>query len=339
MSTDYKQTIIDSLDILRKRDLADKSPFGARAYAKVISELKNYDKPITHYEDVKNIDGIGDKIQKKIKEILETGVLKSAERAKELYNIDALDALQKIYGVGPAKATDLIKQGITSIAQLREEVKKDPKILNDKQKIGLRFYEDLLERIPREEMEEHRDILSSLLPDEMAEYDTEIVGSFRREATSSGDIDVLIRVPKGTPDKLAKENLTLYVQMLQGFGYIEEILALGDHKCMAISRMYKGKARRLDLLMTPDEEYAYAMLYFTGSDRFNVAFRQYALDKGYTLNEHKLMAIRNGVREVPYMDSEKDIFKFLGLRYIEPSKRIDHNQIIPIKSRPKVAAI
>jgi DNA polymerase/3'-5' exonuclease PolX len=336
-SKDYKQTIIDSLDVLRKRDLADKAPFGARAYAKVISQLKNYDGPITTYRDVETIDGIGEKIQKKIKEILETGVLTSAEKAKELYNIDALDALQNIYGVGPAKATELIKAGYTSIAQLREEIKKNPKILNDKQKIGLKYYEDLLERIPRNEMEEHRDILDSLKPDEMTEYDTEIVGSFRREAVNSGDIDVLIRVPYNVDAKTAKANLALYVKMLEGFGYIEEILALGEHKCMAISRMYNGKARRLDLLMTPDEEYAYAILYFTGSDRFNVAFRQYALNKGYTLNEHALTPIRTGVPTVPYMKTEKDIFKFLGLRYIEPSKRVDGNQIISIKSRPKIA--
>jgi DNA polymerase beta len=172
----------------------------------------------------------------------------------------------------------------------------------------------------------------------MSEYETEIVGSFRREAQNSGDIDVLIRVPADTDSKTAKENLALYVKMLEGFGYIEEILALGEHKCMAISRMYKGKARRLDLLMTPDEEYAYAILYFTGSDRFNVAFRQYALDMGYTLNEHALTPIREGVKAVPYMKTEKDIFKFLGLRYIDPAYRVDANQIIQLKTKPKVAS-
>jgi DNA polymerase lambda len=338
MSTNYKQTIIDSLEILRKRDIADKAVFSARAYAKVITQLKNYDGPITEYDDVKNIDGIGAKMEKKIKEILETGSLAAAEKAKTLYNIDALDSLQKIYGVGPAKATDLVKSGIVSIQQLRDELKNNPKLLNDKQKIGLKYYEELLERIPRNEMEEHRDILHTLLPDEMSEYDTEIVGSFRREAPNSGDIDVLIRVPFNVDVKTAKDNLALYVKMLEGFGYIEEILALGEHKCMAISRMYKGKARRLDLLMTPDEEYAYAILYFTGSDRFNVAFRQYALDKGYTLNEHALTPIRAGVPTVPYMKTEKDIFKFLGLRYIDPSRRVDGNQIVPVKSRPKVAS-
>ena len=337
MTTDYKQIIIDSLEVLRKRDVADKEVFSARAYAKVITQLKNYNGTITEYDDVKNITGIGAKMEKKIKEILETGTLAAAEKSRELYNIDALDALQNINGVGPAKATELVRAGIISISQLRDEVKSNPKLLNDKQKIGLKYYEELLERIPRTEMEEHRDILQTLLPDEMSEYDTEIVGSFRREATNSGDIDVLIRVPFNADTKTAKANLELYVKMLEGFGYIEEILALGEHKCMAISRMYNGKARRLDLLMTPDEEYAYSILYFTGSDRFNVAFRQYAIDKGYTLNEHTLTPIKAGVQTPPYMKTEKDIFKFLGLRYIDPSKRVDGNQIISIKSRPKVA--
>jgi len=177
-----------------------------------------------------------------------------------------------------------------------------------------------LERIPRKEMEHHRTILEKIIPE------MEIVGSYRRGAETSGDIDVLI-----------KGNLNLYVSMLQECGYIIEILALGPHKCMAISQV-NGKARRLDLLVTPDEEYAYAMLYFTGSDKFNVTFRQHALNMGYTLNEHRLELIdkESKVSKVPYMKTEKDIFEFLGLRYIEPSKRI--NQIFKIKSKPKVAS-
>lgn len=336
INTDHTKTIIDSLEILRKRDTANKEVFSARAYAKVIAQLKTHDKPITSYEDLKGIKGIGAKMEAKIKEILETGVLQSAQKAKELYNIDALEALQNIYGVGPAAATVLVKAGITSIKQLREAIKENPKLLNDKQKIGLKYYEDLLERIPRNEMIEHHKIIQDLKPDIMADYEIEIVGSYRREAITSGDIDVLIRVPSNVNSKTAKKNLALYVKALEDAGYIKEILALGEHKCMAISKT-DVVARRLDLLMTPDEEYAYALLYFTGSDRFNVAFRQYALDNGYSLNEHTLTRVREGVKEVPYMESEKDIFKFIGLRYIESSKRIDGKQIISIRSKPKVA--
>lgn len=337
MAKDHKSTIIDSLEILRKRDTANKEVFSARAYAKVIAQLKTHPTPITVYEDLKSVTGIGAKMEAKIKEILSTGTLEAAQKAKELYNIDALEALQNIYGVGPTAATALVKAGITSIDQLREAIKENPKLLNDKQKIGLIYYEDLLERIPRKEMEEHRRIITSLKPKSMADYETEIVGSYRRGAETSGDIDVLIRVPKGVNSTMAKKNLAVYVKALEEAGYIKELLALGEHKCMAISKT-DVVARRLDLLMTPDEEYAYALLYFTGSDRFNVAFRQYAIDKGYSLNEHTLTKITTtDTIAIPYMESEKDIFKFMGLRYIEPSHRLDKNQIMSAKAKPKVA--
>lgn len=335
-AADYKSIIIESLDTLRKRDIANKEPFKARAYAKVIGELKALSTPITSYEDIAAIAGIGDKISKKIKEILETGGLKAAEIAKEKYNITALDQFQNIYGVGPAKATELVTAGITSISQLRDAIKTNPKLLNDKQKIGLKYYEDLLERIPRNEMIEHEDILHNRLPHTMEDYACELVGSFRRQADTSGDIDVLIRIPHESTEEEIAKNLLDYVNILKDFGYIEEVLALGDKKCMAICRMYGGKARRLDLLMTPDHEYATALLYFTGSDRFNVAFRQHALSKGYTLNEHALKPLTTNVRLPPYFATENDIFRFLGLRYIEPSQRVDGNQII-LRKRPIIA--
>jgi DNA polymerase/3'-5' exonuclease PolX len=158
------------------------------------------------------------------------------------------------------------------------------------------------------------------------------VGSFRRGLATSGDIDVLIRVPEGTPAKTVKEQLAMMVEQMKKAGYIEEVLAIGEHKCMAICRLDEtGTARRLDLLMTPEEEYAYAILYFTGSDRFNVAFRQYTLEKGYTLNEHTMMLLRPEARAVPRMRTEKDIFRFLGLKYVEPTDRIDGKQIQRVK--------
>jgi len=331
---DQKQTIIDSLEILRKRDVAEKEPFKARAYAKVIAQLKEHPEPIITYEDVKNIKGIGEKISKKIQEILETGQLQSAVKAMERYPIAALDQLQNIYGVGPAKAKELVDAGIHSVNQLREEVQKNPKLLHDKQKVGLQYYEDLLERIPRKEMEEHERMLRDLRPKAWKKYQMDLVGSFRREAATSGDIDVLIRIPKEAKD--AKEQLAEYVRVLQESNYVEEVLALGEHKCMAICRLPNQKARRLDLLLTPDEEYAYALLYFTGSDKFNVAFRQHALHNNYTLNEHALTPIQEGVRPVPYMPTERSIFQFLKLRYVEPKHRVDGNQIQLLKlSIPK----
>ena len=331
---DYKSLLIDALDTMRKKEVLEKQTFRARAYATVIRQLKERAEPVTCYEDIQHFQGVGEKIREKIKEIMETGQLQSAERVKETYATDAMDVLQHIYGVGPAKVRELIQMGIRTVEQLRMELERNPLLLNAKQTIGLRYYEELRERIPREEMEAHRDLLPTHLPAEMKDWETEIVGSFRRGLPTSGDIDMLIRVPPLITNQTAKTLLAAYVARMKEAGYIEEVLALGEHKCMAICRL--GKARRLDLLLTPNEEYACAILYFTGSDQFNVAFRHHALEKGYTLNEHRLTPLQADVAIPPQMKTEKDIFRFLGLRYIAPDQRVDKHQIMK-QGQPRVA--
>lgn len=46
--------------------------------------------------------------------------------------------------------------------------------------------------------------------------------------------------------------------------------------------------RRLDIRLTPYDQYPCSVLYFTGSDMFNKAMRAHALEKGFTLNEYSL---------------------------------------------------
>lgn len=338
---DYKPLIIDALEVLRKKEMIDKQPFRARAYATVIKQLVQLEQPVHSLEDMYYIKGMGEKITEKVKEILSTGQLQSAERIKTTHSVHAFDALQHIYGVGPAKVRELLQLGIQSVEQLREAVIKNPLLLNDKQKIGLQYYEDLMQRIPREEMEIHRASLPHWLPEEMKSWETEIVGSFRRGAETSGDIDVLIRVPPAISSSTAKKLLVTYVEQMKQVGYIEEVLALGEHKCMAICRLQGPlglKARRLDLLLTPDEEYAYALLYFTGSDQFNVAFRNHAVQMCYTLNEHRLLPLTPDVPQPPSMKKEDDIFRFLGLRYIPPHERVNKEQILK-RNKPRVGKI
>ena len=129
--------------------------------------------------------------------------------------------------------------------------------------------------------------------------------------------------------KEIKEVFHSLVESYKKENYIVDVAALGEKKCMAFVKLNKdAKARRIDLLITPEKEYPYAILYFTGSDDFNVAFRKYALSKGYTLNEHTMKPKKEDVKEVPYMKSEKDIFNFLGLEYKEPKDRINESSII-----------
>ena len=318
---DHCPAIIEALDLLRRRDASQPGGvFKARAYAKAIRALEGLGRPVASLADVSSVDGIGEKILAKIGEILATGRLGAAENVKTRGDLGAYEALLACYGIGPAKARELVEAGIGSVAELRAAVAAKPGLLNEKQKLGLAHYEDLCLRIPRAEMLEHQAFLFSHLPDS-GELRPEIVGSFRRGAADSGDIDMLICGERA-------EILADFVRRLVESGYIRAILAKGDKKCLAISALPGRPARRLDILLTPRAEYSYAILYFTGSDKFNVAFRQAALDRGYTLNEHGMKAVRGGVAEIPCeMATERNIFAFLRLIYCAPEKRRDGAQV------------
>ena len=78
----------------------------------------------------------------------------------------------------------------------------------------------------------------------------------------------------------------------------------------------------------PYDEYAYALLYFTGSDHCNRSMRYHAgkLQPPLTLSDHGLRSKgRGGVAEgacvLPSPPDEAAIFSFLGLEYIPPEER------------------
>ena len=326
---DRKQLILEALGTMKKKEQIAKQPFKARAYDKVIKQVNAIPGPITAPEQLAGVTGVGAAIKEKLAEIFATGRLMSAERAAAEAPIAAYDALLKVHGIGPAKARKLVEAGITSIAALREASATKPKLLDAASKIGLAHYESFLERIPRAEMEVHEAQIKAILPSNMT---ATLVGSYRRGAATSGDIDVLLTVDGGN-SKAQVKVFHDYVVALTTASYITDILALGDHKCMAVCNVDGGASRRLDLLLTPADEIAYATLYFTGSDTFNVAMRTWALTKGWSLNEHTLSWVGTasgaGAPAPPPMDSEEDIFKFLGLIYIPPTERTGPEKVIP----------
>lgn len=323
--TDYRSIIIEDLELLRKKEQQERNIFKVRAYEKVLKELRSFEKPIRKIEDIDGIPGIGDRIKAKIKEIIDTGKLKIAEEIKKESGVPAVDLLMQIHGIGPVKATDLVKNHkIRTIEDLREAVEKNPKLLNDKQMIGLKYFEDIQERIPRNEMLLHDKTIINIVK-EITEniFNVELVGSFRREAATSGDIDVLIGYPKNITEKQAEQKFKEIVEAFEEQEYITDILAKGPKKCMAVVKLSgdKSKARRLDLLLTPPEEFPYALLYFTGLDKFNIQVRKKAIELGYSLSEHGLKITKKDAPKPPEMNNEKDILDFLGISFLEPKNR------------------
>lgn len=327
-TTDYKSIAIAELDILRRVSVTETAGvFKARSYAAAIKTLQEMPGPFRSLEDLPaptKGDGLGTEIRKKLERILTTGSLDIPETVRA--RATALETFMNVYGIGPKKAEDLVAAGYTTIAALRAAAATDAKLLNKNQRIGLEYYEQLLLRIPRTEMDEHATLLMTAKPTALEGV---IVGSYRRGRPDSGDIDMLIRTATPTAD--APAALRDYVTALRELGYIKEVLAQGDHKCLAIAQLPGAPARRLDLLVTPPEEFPFAVLYFTGSDGFNVRMRGLAQERGFTLNEHGIVHVKMG-KAVRGIKTERDIFALLKMEWREPTERTGAEAVVVLST-------
>lgn len=328
--SDFKTEILKALETMRNGELALNGPqsrFKAAAYGKASRAISTL--PVVRsIEDVHGLEGIGVKILAKIEEIIETGKLCAADRMRELTDIEAYETLLHVHGIGPVKARALLSDGIRSISALRSAVSANPKLLTAAQMLGVKHYEDGLLRIPRAEMLLHEALLMRCLGSDGLSGC--LVGSFRRGAADSGDIDVLLTYPSSMSLSVAQRLFHMYILALKGEIYVVDELVHGDKKWMGYVKLEGGSARRLDLLLTPPEEYAYSILYFTGSDKFNIAMRRHSLSRGYSLNEHGIVRIAPSATTtatIPVLAREEDIFAFLGLRYVPPTERKDEGQI------------
>ena len=295
-------------------------PMKARAYQKAEETLLGLNEEITDVSQLKGKPGIGPTIMEKIKEYLRTGTLELLEKEKA----NPVNILTEVYGIGPKKAKDLVDKGITTIETLRE---RQNEVLNEVQKVGLKYFEDILERIPRSEIDDYNNLFGNTFK-KVAETGSqyEIVGSYRRGAKTSGDIDVIIT---STNENVFKKFIDALIQEKT----IVEVLSRGKSKCLVITKIENSKhARRVDFLYTSPEEYPFSVLYFTGSKAFNTVMRGHALKMGYTLNEHRIA--RASVVGSPIkmnIQNEKDIFDFLKLEYKVPSERIDGRSVVSLE--------
>lgn len=332
---DHKSTILSALETLRLHELRStdsSAKFKAIAYQKAITSIRGIYGPVRSVEDIKDLKGIGVKITAKISEIIETGHLAAAERiCAAAPDTRALDTLLKIHGVGAVKAKELLDLGILDIPSLRLRIRTNPGLLNAVQKTGLKHYEDGCLRIPRAEMDEHNHHILAAVHRDSPILTWTIAGSYRRGAETSGDIDVLFSYDDRYDEDDAQAAFQTIITSMERDGYIVDTLAKGTKKWMGYVRLRPDlPARRMDMLLTEPETYPFAILYFTGSDKFNMAMRGYCHTLGYTLNESRIAAREPGRPVPPRMKSEDDIFRFLRLHYVPPTERVDERQIRPL---------
>ncbi|CAH4037725.1 unnamed protein product [Pieris brassicae] len=292
------------------------------AYRKAASVLASHSKRIKSGEEAKKLNGIGDKISKKIDEFLQTGKLSKLENIHNDNQTQAITLLARVSGIGPVKAAELVNSGIMTIEELKQHKNK----LTHHQLIGLKYFEDFEKKIPRSEIKEVENIMKKVISDLDTEFTVTICGSYRRGKSESGDIDALVTHTSLRASKdHKKQGELLFNKIINALQVlITETISKGNTKFMGVCRLSpEHSSRRLDIRLIAHEQYYCAVLYFTGSDVFNKEMRAHALEKGFTLNEYSLRPI--GVTGVPGepidLTSEEDIFDYIDYPYKKPEER------------------
>tara|TARA_B100001094_G_C18065555_1_gene737272 strand:- start:208 stop:1173 length:966 start_codon:yes stop_codon:yes gene_type:complete len=318
-----KKDIIEEFTILSQYRKLQGDHWSHQAYDNVISALKRLPiDDITNIKQVKDVSGIGLKSVSKINEYLQTGSIKAVDEAryemsKDHETINALkkqqivDNLSSVLGAGPITADKWWNKGIKSIKDLTNH----PELLTHQQKIGVKYYKDLHKRIPRDYIDTFGLMVEYVLAKKFGiqSFNMEIAGSYRRKASSSGDIDILV-----TSKTLKLKNI---VNELIRTKIITDVISMKDEKFMGIAHCPNGQWYHfhLDIVFVEPLSWGAALLYFTGSKGFNILIRQKAKnDFNYTLNQRGLYDENN--EPIPVF-TEKDILEEIGMEYIDPENR------------------
>jgi DNA polymerase/3'-5' exonuclease PolX len=221
-------------------------------------------------------------------------------------------------------------------ANLKKRLEKETKHLHKlhgASLVGVKYFHDMSQKIPRHEVQRAETILKHIAKHMNKDLIVMLCGSYRRGRDKSGDIDCFITHPsiKTKEDLLSSQTniLASFVELLIKVDFIVDQLDMGQQKFMGFCKVKQTHisisnliARRLDIRFVPYESYGSAILYFTGSKNFNTTMRQHALRKGYSLSEFGLKKTSEGKDGILIpCSTEEEVFKILDYAYKTPEER------------------
>ncbi|CAF2819088.1 unnamed protein product [Rotaria sp. Silwood2] len=325
------QAVIDKLQEMANlyRNSFDK--WRAYGYQKAISTLKKCHRPVTTYEEIRMLPGVGPRLAEKIVEIMETGSMIKLEEYQTDADIAAMDLFGQIWGIGPAQAKRWVDLGYRTLDDLRTKAR-----LTHNQMIGLKYCSEFLERIPRDEVTQIESVVKEAAESIRSGLLIITCGSYRRGKATCGDCDILI----SHRDGVSHEHLLFpLVDKLKASGFLIDDLVYTDKhdeepgahfRYFGVCKLSGENRlpRRIDIIIVPYAEHACALLYFTGSMLFNRSMRQLADENNMYLSQHRLHVgvIRMGKNKVNEgrlvpTPTEESIFQYLKLPYRPPAER------------------
>jgi DNA polymerase (family 10) len=304
-------------------ELKGENPFKVRAYrqgAEIVLSMEEDVVELAKNDELKGVKGIGEALRDKLGEMAKTGGLEFYENLKKEFPETVFD-LFAIQGLGPKKIKAMYDElGVDSLEKLKAACEEGK--VAALSGFGEKTQKKILEGMAANEKFADRFRFGGItaLVEGMLETlrlhpevsRVAVAGSYRRAKETVGDLDFLVATKEGA---LVCEDFTTLPQ-------VDAVIACGDTK--ASVRLKNGMY--CDLRAVKNSEFPFALQYFTGSKEHNVALRSLALKKGWSLNEYGLNPV-DEKETPPEVEDEKDIYRLLGLQFIEPELRENRGEI------------
>jgi DNA polymerase (family 10) len=314
-------------DIAKILEIKGGNPFRIRAYERAAQNIEGLTENIEIYirnDTLTEIPGIGIDLAERIKEFARFGKIKIYEDLKKSIPAGLLDLL-KVPSIGPKTAKLLYDElKIKNIRGLERAIKakKLTGIFGIKEKTieniskGIELFKRGRERMSLAQAIQTADEFIGALEKMPEVKKISCAGSLRRRKETVRDIDILM------VSKKPKSVMEAFVKLAA----VKEALVKGETK----SSVRTSLDVQVDCRIVEEKSYGAALLYFTGSKNFNIKIRQLAIRKGLKVNEYGISRKDKFIAG----KSEEEMFKALGMPYIEPELREDTGEIeLALKSR------
>jgi len=310
-------------------ELKGENPFKTRAYANAARTLEQLTEPLEKLigeERLGEVKGIGAALQQKITELVTTGRLAYHDELRASMPAGLMQLLE-IPGLGPKKVKALYeKLKIASIEDLDKACKEGRIACLDG--FGEKTQSKILEGIDLRSKYQSRHhlykalALSEPILDALRGHPDVIrcspAGSVRRNKEIIGDVDFLISSKQP-------------IEVIEFFTQLPGIICVNAKGDTKASVLLEG-GLQADLRVVSDQEFPFALAYFTGSKEHNIVMRQRAIQRGLRLNEYGLFRSTEETRDPALRiecATEDDIFAQLGLAYVPPELREDQGEFEP----------
>lgn len=297
------------------------NPFRVRAYreaARLVSGLsQNVANLVREGRDLTEFPGIGKDLAGKIKTVAETGRLPLLDEVEQRMPA-ALAQITRIEGLGPKRVRTLYQMlNVSSLEELEQAL--DAGRVRELPGFGAKTEQSIRKGLGRLRAAQGRVRLADVEP--VAEAllahmralegvtRVTVAGSYRRRRETVGDLDLLVSCRRGVA---AMEHFL-------GFESVRDVLSEGATR----SSVRLDSGLQVDLRVVPESSYGAALHYFTGSKAHNIAVRKLGVARGLKINEY---GVYRGERQIAGRN-EAEIFRAVGLPFIEPELREDRGEI------------